>query len=641
MFNQVHPGTHRDEPINFIAMRAFIFSILLLVSSYWGYSQDYKVMWQQCLGDEESAYHYSVTKISDGFFLTLGINSGEGVTNYHGSADIWVIRTDSLHNVLWEKCYGGSDTDNPREIVPITDSTFYIFGSTWSVDGDVQSGTYGFNDVWVIKINGQGDILWERTYGTPYYEDMNDLVVTPDGGFVFIDRIGSAGGDVSQYYGQYDVWMCKCDSEGNIEWEKTLGNEGLDNGVSLMMNSSGNIVMIGAVQWHGGMVTCYPQGEIGNVWLIELDMQGNILWQNCYGGTYYEAGYKVTEVNDGYIFVALSKSNDGDVTGHHGPGGESTNPDIWVVKTDTLGEIVWQKSIGGTDREYSSAIFTNSAGEILIFGETASDDGDVSGNHSNPEWIDVWFAKLDANGTLLGQQCFGGRSNEYLNTHSVAKIDDYRYIIASETGYSDGDVNCTILESDIDAWFFEIKDCDYYAPAIPSQPQGPAWVYTSVTSQSDYTLPAAANSNGYVWELSPSAAGTLSFENTSAIVTWNSTFKGTAAIRAFNFNDCGSSAWGDTLYVQVDTTLAINEPSETAVRVYPNPASNYMVFELQKAAQNGTITITDITGRPIASFPLTGEKTVWQTRGIPSGVYLYRIEEATALAPGKLVILNE
>ncbi|MBL7904687.1 MAG: T9SS type A sorting domain-containing protein [Bacteroidales bacterium] len=623
-------------------MRPFVLNILfLLLTLDYGYAQNNKIVWQQCLGDDEVAYYYSATRIQDGYFLTLGISSGEEATNYHGDSDIWVLRTDTLHNVLWEKCYGGSDTDVPIQIKPITDSTFYIFGLTTSLDGDVQSGNNGHSEVWVIKINGQGDIFWEQTYGSPYNDIMNDLIVTPDGGFVFVDRIDSPGGDITQFYGAYDVWMCKCDADGNIQWQKTLGSEGLDNGVSLIINRRGNIMMVGQVQYHGGMVTCYPQGAIGNVWLVELDMQGNILWQECYGGSDYEAGFKIVEADAGYIFTGFTYSNDGDVSGHHGEDGLDGKTDIWVVKIDTLGAIVWQRCLGGSDWDYPGAVFTTNAGEILVFGDTYSNDGDVSGNHSHPGYVDVWLAKLDSNGTLTGQQCFGGLMDEYLNTHSVSKINDYRYIIASEAKIANNnDVQCTFHGGNPpeDAWFFEIKDCGYYAPAIPLQPEGPVWVYTSLTSQSTYTLPAAANSNGYVWELSPATAGTLYSDSTTAIVTWSNTFKGTAAIRAFNFNDCGSSAWSDTLYVHVDTTLSIHEPSAIAFNVYPNPAGNFVVFEIQNENIQSSIVISDLTGRPVATLPLTGQKTVWQTEGVKPGVYLYRLQTGQGSACGKLMV---
>ena len=622
-------------------MKKIIFSLIFLLCSIYIYAQNYNIVWQQCLGDETSNNYHTVTKTSDGFIQAIGLNRDIGATNYHGSADIWVIRTDNQHNMIWEKCFGGSDADNPRKIVQVTDTSFYIFGSTWSVDGDVVSGTYGFNDVWVIKINGQGDILWEQTYGSPYYEEPKDLIVTPDGGFVFTNRVGSDGGDISQYFGLYDVWMCKCDADGNIEWEKTLGNEGMDNGVSMIINKKGNILMIGAVQWPEGMVTCNPQGEYGNVWLVELDMSGNNVWQECYGGSYYEMGIKIVEVDNGYIFTGGAYSNDGDVSGHHGPTGEGGKSDIWVVKIDTLGEIIWQKCLGGTGQDAPSAIFTNENGDIVIFGDTSSSDGDVSGNNSNPGNNDVWIAKLDANGELLRQQCNGGRGDEYTNIHSVAKINDYRYIISSRSPHSSGSVQCTIAENDIDAWFFEIKDCEYYAPAIPAMPEGPAEVCTVTTTQSTYTTQPATNSHGYVWELTPVTAGILTQDSTMATVIWDTSFKGTAGLRVFNFNDCGSSAWSETLEINVETCIGINDIEETFVRVYPNPAQDYVVFELKKSLPSGTISISDITGRQVASMPITGEKTVWQPGRIPSGVYLYRIEVATSVASGKLVILKE
>jgi len=370
-------------------------------------------------------------------------------------------------------------------------------------------------------------------------------------------------------------------------------------------------------------------------------MQGDILWQECYGGSDYEAGINIIEVDSGYIFTAVSYSNDGDVSGHHQPTGLGGKTDIWVVKIDTLGSIVWQRCLGGTDYDSPYALFTNTSEEILVFGDTFSNDGDVAGNHSYPGRLDIWLARLDSSGTLISQQCFGGLGDERMNNHSVSKINDYRYIIASEAkAPNNNDVQCTFYGGDFpeDAWFFEIKDCGYYAPAIPSQPQGPVWVYTSLTSQSSYTLPVAAYSNGYVWELSPATAGTLYSDSTTAIVTWSNTFKGTAAIRAFNFNDCGSSAWSDTLYVHVDTTLSIHEPSAIALKVYPNPAGNFVVFEMQNANIQGSIVISDITGRPVASFPLTGEKTVWQTTGIKPGVYLYRLQTGQGSACGKLMV---
>jgi len=287
------------------------------------------------------------------------------------------------------------------------------------------------------------------------------MILTPDGGFVMIDRIGIGGGDVTNFYGVGDVWMCKCNSLGNIEWEKTLGNEGLDNCVSMIINSEGNIMMIGAAQKHGGLVECYPDEAWGDVWLVELDLQGNIISQHCYGGSYYEVGFDVIEEDEGYVFTAHTDSNDGDVSGLHGPAGGVPDgySDIWVVKLNEQFEIVWQKCLGGYDTDDPKYITKTEDNEFIVIGTTYSNDGDVSGNHSNPGWdTDIWAVKLDSLGEIEWQCCYGGWGSERLeNPHTILKIDDYNYVIASSTDYVSDDVECDIhANGDRDAWVFEI-----------------------------------------------------------------------------------------------------------------------------------------------------------------------------------------
>ncbi|MCO5265439.1 MAG: hypothetical protein M9948_06115 [Lentimicrobium sp.] len=164
------------------------------------------------------------------------------------------------------------------------------------------------------------------------------------------------------------MWMCKCDADGNIQWQKTLGSEGLDNGVSLIINRRGNIMMVGQVQYHGGMGALLPPGEYcGNVWLVKLDMQGNILWQQCYGSSDYEAGFKIVEADAGYIFTGFTYSNDGDVSGHHGEDGLDGKTDIWVVKIDTLGAIVWQRCLNPEVTGITPVQFIQPMQEILVW----------------------------------------------------------------------------------------------------------------------------------------------------------------------------------------------------------------------------------------------------------------------------------
>jgi hypothetical protein len=398
----------------------------------------------------------------DGLLIAIHLrDSIPGIANYHGMGDIWIINTDSTGNIIWEKCFGGSKGDVPQKLIKKSEDEFFIFGYTFSTDGDVQSGNHGHSDLWVVKINGQGVIQWEKTYGCIGIDDPRDMILTPDGGFVMIDRIGIGGGDVTNFYGSGDCWMAKCDSLGNIEWEKTLGNNGLDNCSSMTINSAGNIMMIGATQWHGGLVECYPDGEWADVWIVELDMQGNIMAQYCYGGSHYDLGYMIIELDDGYAFVAVTYSNDGDVSGLHGPPGGPPYGwgDIWLVRLNEQMEIIWQKCIGGYDSDHPNYITQTEDGGFFITGFTRSNNGDVSGNPSWPgTYAAIWVVKLDEYGNIEWQKVYGGWGQEYFtNPHTVLKKSDYNYVLAASTNFSPShDVQCGTFTVNYNAWIFEI-----------------------------------------------------------------------------------------------------------------------------------------------------------------------------------------
>lgn len=238
----------------------------------------------------------------------------------------------------------------------------------------------------------------------------------------------------------------------------------------------------------------------------------------------------------------------------------------------------------------------------------------------------------------MEQQCFGGTWDEHFNNHAVAKINDYRYIIAAGAANNSGDIHCNQHgNGDWDAWYFEIMDCSHYAPATPTMPDGPVDVCTSSTNQSTYTTQAALNAQDYFWELLPAVSGTIEQTGTLATITWNQDYKGTVWIKVLSTNECGSSAWSDSLLVQIDSCVGITENFLTGINVYPNPANEFMVFE-STTIKSGLISISDIYGRTVAQIPVTGEKTVWQSGNQVSGVYLYQINNGSFFVTGKFMI---
>jgi len=141
-------------------------------------------------------------------------------------------------------------------------------------------------------------------------------------------------------------------------------------------------------------------------WVVKLNSSGDIEWQKCLGGTNSDGGifndyiYSIQQTSDGgFIMACETMSNDGDVSGNHG------SYDAWVVKLNSLGDIEWQKCLGGTNRDIANSIQQTSDGGFIVAGYTYSNDGDVSGNHG---YCDAWVVKLNSSGDIEWQKCLGG-----------------------------------------------------------------------------------------------------------------------------------------------------------------------------------------------------------------------------------------
>lgn len=619
--------------------------ISLLVCSA-GYTQVDSITWQQFYGTSDIDEPYGIEKCGEGYLFSISISTdAPGITNYHNNTDAWIVQTDSIGNILWERCFGGSGADGIRKILAIDDTTFYLFGYSYSSDGDVLNGRpYNF---WSVKIKKSGQIIWENSYGNRSC-DPRDAILTPDGGLLMMGRIMYAGGDVSAYYGRNDIWLCKIDSIGKIQWEKTLGNQGQDNALKIKLTSDSTFVMIGGHYESGGMIDCPDLGTDGaDVWIVELDLYGNVIRQLCYGGSRNDLGFDIIAVDSGYVFAASTNSYDGNVSVWLG------EDDIWVVKLDNWGNIIWEKSIGGSDNEYPVYITQTEDKGFIVMGNTKSNNGDVSGNHSYYGYYDIWVVNLDSEGELEWQHCFGGTDTErFWGIHTVLKKSDYNYVIAGQANYASMDVECEILSNPYYhpyAWIFEIKDCSLYMPQTPSQPAGPDTLCHTTDSTSTYSISPAAKAWGYEWKIAPEEAGTLIEDSLSAYVGWNQQYEGEVEISARSYNDCGESDLSEVKKTWVYNSMDVQELSDgnITLKVYPNPASGEVIFQTPplnppsrylSGEENPVLIIRDVFGRKVAEIPLKSEEIVWGTGNVPAGLYFYSLQLNDKIISGKLIV---
>jgi len=615
-------------------------------------------MWQKCLGTDEVCNHANAVESSGSGYL-FGIHlckDGPGVSNYHSGADSWIVSTDQSGNILWERCYGGSNMDIPQKIVRINDHEYYLLNNASSTDGDIQNGRTG--NFWIVKINDTGEILWENSYGGSIIgEEVRDAILLPDNGLLMMGRISSMGGDITTHYGDMDIWLCRIDSTGTIVWQKTFGNQARDNALKIKLTADNTVLMIGAHYEPGGMIDCQVIEQYGSdVWMLEMDLHGTIQNQWCYGGSADDLGRDVIKIADGYVFVASTNSNDGDVSGLHGSQGEYEATDIWAVKIDLYGNIIWQRCLGGLASEWPVYLTQTADSGFIIIGNAFSLDGDVTGNHSMFDYYsDIWVVKLTGDGELQWNHCFGGMSTErFWGIHSVLKKDDYNYVIGANANYLSDDVECDLFPNDLqyNAWLLEIKDCDYYKPHVPVITSGPDTVCSTVTATSVYSLDTAKWASAYEWMLIPENAGTITSDSLSTEITWNLTYEGTAELKARGTNDCGYSEWSEAKCVRVHTCLGIEEEEtgrpgdkETGrgLEVWPNPASGIVDCRWSMVDGRGDFLLEmyDMYGIEIRKFliPVSNHEIQMNVENLRPGLYLVVLRNGgNIVGSSKLII---
>lgn len=626
--------------------------LFLLINGFPVVAQIDTILWQDCLGIEDGHnWTYAAENTDNGFLFGIALTeNGLGVTDYHGKADAWIVNTDKFGNILWERCYGGSEGDGPHKIIKIDDNNYYLLNDSWSHDGDVLNGREG--TFWVVKIDPEGNILWENSYGGSLYgEDVTDAILMPDKGLLMMGGIRSIGGDVTTHYGYMDVWLCRIDSVGNLLWQKTIGNEGMDNGIKVKLTSEDKILFVGYHEVTGGMIDCPDLGYYiySDVWIVEMDMGGKIINQWCYGGKYPDGGFDIIEVEDGYVIAALTRSNDRDVSGFHGTPGVDAHDDIWCFKIDFYGNMIWQKCLGGSLMEWPVYLTDTQDGGFIIIGNTRSYDGDVTGNHTT-EWpgvFDIWVVNLSSDGQLLWEHCFGSsHNNRFWGINSVVKVDNYDYVIGANSEVADGDVTCDLFPNSgtSNAWLFEIKDCSYYLPSQPVIKSGPDTLCTVANPESFYSIDSVQWATGYEWKIQPDSAGSILSDSVTIQVTWNPVFEGQVTVQARSFNDCGNSAWSVPHLTQIYTCLGVEEYNNDGFQIaaYPNPACNRVDFKymLSNGETKATITITNLTGKLVDVIQVNGNEGLikWDCKQVTSGIYFYSLKTSNFFYTGKLII---
>jgi hypothetical protein len=220
------------------------------LGDYWGIKMDANgnKIWRRYFGGTQADLNKDVIETDDGGFLLVGVSDSPDfdISNAIGADDFWVIKVSATGEKVWEKSYGGLETDRAFSITRADDENFILAGESRSLGQDV-SNPKGGGDIWIVKINASnGSILWEQSFGGTEFDTSRGIKKMDNGSFVIAGSSRSDNMDVSNNYGANDAWLLIVDSDGTLEYETTIGGSDIDFGNDVMETSVNEIVFVGS-----------------------------------------------------------------------------------------------------------------------------------------------------------------------------------------------------------------------------------------------------------------------------------------------------------------------------------------------------------------------------------------------------------
>jgi hypothetical protein len=364
-------------------------------------------MWSRTYGGTSADRASSLVVASDGGYAMAGYTNSFGA----GGQDFWLVKTDADGKAFWAKTYGGTGNDKAYSLVVTSDRGYALAGYTAS---------YAAN-LWLVKTDSNGIMQWNKTYGETGADVPSSLVVASDGGYAI--ACGSL--------------LVKTDASGNMEWNRTYGG----NASSLVATSDGGYALAGYKGW------IYDVGG-PDFWLAKTDALGNMQWNRTYGGTGWQWGNSLVVTSDGGYAIAglwdhspaifsyrgypwlinTDTLGNGNMQGNRAhaiaSSPESSGAEgyeIWLVKTDSNGLMLWNKTYGGTIEATASSLVVAPDGGYAIAGSTLGNDSDFL------------LVKTDALGNMEWNQTYGGTGHDF--TSSLVATSDGGYAIAGTWTY--------------------------------------------------------------------------------------------------------------------------------------------------------------------------------------------------------------
>jgi hypothetical protein len=387
-------------------MKKVLFFLTCLWMSMLAYPQ---ISFERTYGGLYSDIGNSVIQTLDNAYIVVGSQAN----NYTGvDPHVSLFKTNIYGDTLWSKSYHKFYGSGGYSVVQTYDSGYIIMGYT-------NTNLLAFNNIaYLIKTLPNGDTIWTKTFDVQVWS-KSSVVQTNDSGYVFT-------GYKSISSTNRNATIFKIDANGSFLWEKNYGGAKREEGRSLCKNTDGGFTIVGFTTSFSPAPNRTTTDDI-SVYLIRTDANGDTLWTKTYGGDTIDYGLSVAQTNDGGFIIAGG-------TFSFGNGYE----DVYLIRTNANGDTIWTKTYGGSLMDEGVSVLQTDDGGFIVTGQTSS----LGAGYS-----DVYLIRTNSSGNLLWTKTFGGTDDD--GGWSIAKTADGGFIIAGYTlSYGAGGGDFYLIKTD-------------------------------------------------------------------------------------------------------------------------------------------------------------------------------------------------
>ena len=461
-----------------------------------------------------------------------------------------------------------------------------IADASTGVDGNKTTDNFGMADLWVTRITSNNQVLWQKSYGGTLYDDRGNIKELNNGDLLITCRSNSpiSGNKTVDTKGDYDFWVMRTNATGDILWQKTFGTSGTDVPVDIVAISDTLFCLVGVSDFQGieGDKTENSSGNL-DYWIVLIDENGNKIWDKTIGGTSGDGAAKgIWDAQNQRIYIVGSSTS--------GIGGLKTEvhygiQDMWLVSLDLNGNLMGQKTIGGSNSDEVSAISLDNQGNIFL---ASSSNSDISGTKTQNSFglYDSWLVKLNSNLEILGDYSFGG--TDYDNLYSILVRDNGQLILTCGSASEVNGNKTEPLKGAYDCWFIGLNEVTLEIE----------WETVIGGSLIDSPL--------IFWE-TPDSYKVVSISGSPISI------------------DKTVSSWGETDFwvYEFSKTVALEELSNDML-IYPNPSQDFITLKSEDS-NFSAFTITDINGRISKQGELTNTSKI-SVSELQKGIYLITLK---------------